>query len=148
MENSEQSLQVRIWDRNYQQINLKFLPPAFGVPGSYGGNNYYIVFRIKDDQWSDPINMGEQINTASGFEWLAYVFPDGKYLFFMSVREDEKELFETSTLILEKIYARQNSHNNGNPNIYWMSDGIIEKLKIRQYLKIPKPIELQIKPVI
>lgn len=112
--------------------------PAFGGPGSFGGTDYYIVFRNKEDQWSEPINMGDLINSASGFEWSAYVSPDGKYLFFMSVREDEKELFENNPLTMERINARHHSHNNGNPNIYWMSAKIIETLREQAVFKDDK----------
>jgi len=103
--------------------------PAFAGPGSFGGTDYYIVFRNQNDQWSQPLNMGEEINSASGFEWSAYVSPDSKYLFFMSVREEKRESFESVPLTLERMQQRQRSFNNGNPNIYWMSASVLDSLK-------------------
>lgn len=103
--------------------------PAFAGPGSLGGTDYYIVFRNQNDQWSQPLNMGEKINSTSGFEWSAYISPDSKYLFFMSVREENRESFESVPLTMERMQQRQRTPDNGNPNIYWMSAAVIDSLE-------------------
>lgn len=101
--------------------------PAVGMPDTYGGTDYYIVFRNEEDQWSDPVNMGEWVNTRAGGEHSAYVTPDGKYLFFMSTRlqpveeKPEKLTYE----ILTSIY---NQPQNGNSDIYWMKADFIHEL--------------------
>jgi hypothetical protein len=41
----------------------------------------YITFRNSDDTWTEPVRLGEQINT-SAMEGNAFVTPDGKYMFF------------------------------------------------------------------
>ncbi len=102
--------------------------PAVGMPGSYGGTDYYIVFRNEDDQWSDPVNMGEQVNTPAGGEYSAYVTQDGKYLFFMSTRliPDDQKPERLTYKTLTTIY---NQPQNGNSDIYWMKTDFIQQLK-------------------
>jgi hypothetical protein len=36
--------------------------PAVGMKDSYGGTDYYIVFRNEKDEWSTPINLGTKVN--------------------------------------------------------------------------------------
>ncbi|MBD3413643.1 MAG: hypothetical protein GF421_04325 [Candidatus Aminicenantes bacterium] len=109
--------------------------PAYIKESSYGGTDYYIVFQNEMHQWSQPINMGEKINSSSGFEWSSSVSPDSKYLFFMSVREENKDSFESSPLTIDRMQKRQQSPQNGNPNIYWISANIIESLRKRAVFK-------------
>lgn len=66
----------------------------------------YISFHdIKNDTWSEPINMGELINTKSQ-ETYPTVSPDGKYLFFTRYTDE-----------------------NNDMDVYWVSAKIIDKLK-------------------
>ena len=64
----------------------------------------YISFR-KDNQWTEPVNMGPKINTSFS-ERFARVSPDGKFLFFGSTR-------------------------NGNFDIFWIDASIIQELKYK-----------------
>jgi hypothetical protein len=41
----------------------------------------YITFRNSDDTWTEPVRLGEQINTSE-MEGNAFVTPDGEYMFF------------------------------------------------------------------
>jgi hypothetical protein len=101
--------------------------PAVGMPDSYGGTDYYIVFRNEEDQWSDPVNMGEQVNTRASGEHSAYVTSDGKYLFFMSTRlmPDDKKPVRLTYKTLITLY---NQPQNGNSDIYWMKADFINEL--------------------
>jgi len=72
-------------------------------PEGFGSDDFYISFRNKNLSWSDPVNMGEKINTQSS-ENRPYVTPDGKYFFFTSTR-------------------------SGNRDIYWVEAGILEAFK-------------------
>ncbi|MCL3781004.1 hypothetical protein EMN47_11475 [Prolixibacteraceae bacterium JC049] len=73
--------------------------------GQYGAGDLYISFHnLKDDTWSEAINMGATINTWSQ-ERLPAVSPDGKYLFFTR-------------------WTQENNHD-----VYWVSSKIIEKLR-------------------
>jgi Tol biopolymer transport system component len=102
--------------------------PTFGLTDSYGATDYYIVFRNENDEWSKPINMGNQVNSKNGQEWSASISPDGKYLFFMSARVSEMELEGEVTL---DIYNElHNSPQNGLSDIYWVSTDFIEDLRL------------------
>lgn len=70
---------------------------------SVGGQDLYISFKTPDDTWSQAKNMGVAVNSAYG-EICPVVSPDGKYFFFTSRRR-------------------------GNADIFWMTAGVIEKLK-------------------
>jgi hypothetical protein len=51
----------------------------------YGSFDLYVRFKIDRDLWTDPINMGSDINSP-GLESRPHVSVDGKYLFFTSHR--------------------------------------------------------------
>lgn len=109
-------------DENY------IIVPAYGMPDSYGGTDYYISFRDSLDSWSKPINMGSKVNSNNPKEWSASTSTDGKYLFFMSARMDDNTLNELSNQSFQKFY---NSPQNGNMDIYWMSSSVIDELKLQ-----------------
>ena len=50
------------------------------MKGGFGGNDIWYVKKIKRDEWSEPINMGEQINT-SGNEVFPFIHFDGSLYF-------------------------------------------------------------------
>lgn len=72
-------------------------------PGGYGHSDIYITYRQPDGSWSEPRNMGPRINTEHA-EYIPYVSPDGKYFFFTT-------------------------NKTGQRDIYWMSSGIIDRLR-------------------
>jgi hypothetical protein len=100
--------------------------PAYGMPDSYGATDYYISFRDSLDNWSQPINMGPEINTPYPREWSASVSTDGKYLFFMSDRLGGPSLEKLSAESLQNFH---NSPQNGSTDIYWISTTVIERLR-------------------
>ena len=102
--------------------------PSFGMQDSFGGTDYYIVFRNENDKWSKPINMGIQVNSANGQEWSATLSPDGKFLFFMSgkIPENIQLNKELTKITFDEL---NNSPQNGNSDIYWISTGFIQRLK-------------------
>jgi len=102
--------------------------PAFGREDSRGGTDYYIVFRSEDDTWSEPINMGDEVNHPRGGEWSPYVSPDSKYFFFMSSRRPPPSALPESLTFdyLKELYA---TPPNGNSAIYWIDAGFIEELR-------------------
>ncbi len=102
------------------------------IPGredSYGGTDYYIIFRNEDDTWSEPINMGDKVNTAGTTEYSPYVTPDGKYFFFMSSRLKPESERETEHITFSYLKKTFNEPQNGNSDIYWMSASFIEELR-------------------
>ncbi len=73
------------------------------MDGGLGEDDLYISFKKHNGKWSNPVNMGERINSKDS-ENRPYISPDGKYLFYACVKK-------------------------GNRNIYWVSTEIITKLK-------------------
>jgi len=69
----------------------------------FGGYDLYISFRMPDGSWTEPVNMGEGINSAAA-EFRPSVTPDGEYFFFTSDR-------------------------SGVGAIYWVDAGIIRSLR-------------------
>jgi hypothetical protein len=99
--------------------------PAVGLEDSFGSTDYYIVFRDKNDEWSNPVNLGEKINSEIGAEWSAYISPDGKYFFFMS----SKTASFTEKPSYRKFKEMFNKPQNGNSNIYWVKSDFLLDLK-------------------
>jgi hypothetical protein len=54
---------------------------ASSRPGGYGQGDLYVSFRRADGAWTDPVNLGDGINTKDT-EFCPMVSPDGRYLFF------------------------------------------------------------------
>jgi hypothetical protein len=50
-------------------------------PGGSGSADLYISFREDGGGWSEPVNLGESINSPN-VDFCPMVAPDGKYLFF------------------------------------------------------------------
>ncbi|MEN8203508.1 MAG: hypothetical protein ABFS28_12995 [Bacteroidota bacterium] len=100
--------------------------PAVGMPDAYDGVDYYIVFRDKEDQWSEPLNLGEKINLDNARGWSPFVSPDGSAFFFMATRTHEVEEADWNYRKLKEIY---NSPGNGNADIYWVDAGFLKTLK-------------------
>jgi Tol biopolymer transport system component len=71
-------------------------------PGGFGSVDLYISFRKVDGTWTEPKNMGKNIN--SGGAVFPSVTDDGRFLFFQSGR-------------------------GGNGDIYWVDARIIEEMK-------------------
>jgi hypothetical protein len=81
--------------------------------GGFGLSDLFIAFRTPDGGWTEPRNLGRQINSAAKEEY-PYVTPDGRFLFFNSNR--------VSGLNEERI-------PDGPGNIYWVDARIIEELR-------------------
>jgi hypothetical protein len=79
------------------------------MPAGLGEDDLYVTFKTVDGSWSEPVNMGNEINTEKS-ENRPYVTPDGKYFFY------------TSTI-------------RGNRDIYWVDARIIEGLKPPETLR-------------
>jgi len=100
-----------------------------GMQDSYGGTDYYVVFRSDDDRWSEPVNMGEKINTASPMDYAPYVSPDGRYFFFMTDRRDDDAVTACAGAPLSRLLELHASPRNGFPDIWWVEAAFIEDLR-------------------
>jgi hypothetical protein len=72
---------------------------------TYGKTDIYVAFKKIDGNWSEPINLGPQVNTEY-LETCPSLSPDGKYIFF----------------------GRYNGENETS-DIYWISSEIIDNIK-------------------
>ena len=50
-------------------------------PDSFGSGDLYICFKSENNSWSEPINMGNNINSKD-YDYCPIVNVDGKYFFF------------------------------------------------------------------
>ena len=75
--------------------------------GGYGETDLYICYKNIDGSWTEPINVGADINSTEQ-EFCPMVTLDEKYFFFISSR-------------------------NGNYQAYWVDAKIIEKLKPKEF---------------
>ncbi len=81
----------------------------FGIyarPDASGPGDLHISFRKIDGSWTESISMGDKINSDKT-ENFPTVSPDGKYLFFVSDRDN----------------------NDYHSKVYWVDTSIIEELK-------------------
>jgi len=102
---------------------------VYGREDSIGSIDYYVVFRNDKDQWSEPVNMGDKINTKSGDEYSPYVSPDGKYFFFMSTRLPLQPDVDEVDYSRESLIQIHSQPENGNSDIYWIDASLIELLR-------------------
>jgi hypothetical protein len=114
--------------------------PMQGQPDSLGGVDYYVVFRNDDDSWSEPINMGAEVNTAGSQEYSPYVSPGGKYFFFMSSR---RETAPPKLLTYKFFTDMMGRPRNGSSDIWWIDAGFIEKLRPTAGARSEAVIELE-----
>jgi len=95
---------------------------------SFGEEDLYISFRDKNDNWTEPINMGEGINTMHR-DKRAFVSFNGKYLFFSSNRIGESKLPGETMTLTDLKQLMHKSPVNGYENIFWVSAKVIDDLK-------------------
>ncbi len=103
---------------NTKEINIRGVHAFISPDGDYlvinsrnqkneqRKSDIYVYFKKEDQTWSEPINLGEGVNSNFA-ETCPSITPDGKYLFFG--RYEEK---------------------GGESNIYWVSTKVIQRLKI------------------
>lgn len=103
--------------------------PTYGMPDSYGATDYYISFRMDDDSWNGPFNMGEKVNSSDRSEWSPNVSPDGKYFFFMSGRQIERTDSTLKNMNYGKLKDMFMSPGNGNPAVYWIDASFIDSIR-------------------
>jgi hypothetical protein len=78
-----------------------------GREDSVGGYDLYVAFADADGAWSEPVNLGDGVNTP-GAEFRPYVTQDGKYLFYTALAPEGE---------------------SGGSRIYWVSTEVIEAVR-------------------
>lgn len=101
--------------------------PAYGMEDTYGATDYYITYRNEDDEWCEPINLGEAINSESAQDWSPFVTRDGNYFFFMSARVDKPEYI--SSLTYNTFNELVHHPANGSSCMYWIKADFIGQLR-------------------
>ena len=96
-------------------------------PGGCGIMDIYATYRTKDGGWTDPVNLGENVNSPYS-DWGPVASPDGKYLFFSSFRNLEP-IAPGSPAYLEYMVSRLGAPVPGKGTLYWMGAGIIDTLR-------------------
>lgn len=96
-------------------------------PGGFGRGDFYICFMLENGSFSDPVNMGETVNTHYN-ERFPCVSPDRTVMFFMSDEVDE-DLLNNRFESFEDIKKLHGKPQNGWSDIYWIDAGIIDELK-------------------
>jgi hypothetical protein len=71
-------------------------------PGGLGEDDLYITFKGKEGSWTTPLNMGEKIN-SSGSENRPCVTRDGRYFFFTSTREGNRDIYWVGAAFLDRF---------------------------------------------
>jgi len=102
---------------------------VFGREDSLGSIDYYIVYRNAQDEWSQPVNLGDAINTRGSQEYSPFVSRDGKYFFFMSQRQPVTGESASQPWTVEELAEIFNRPENGNSDIYWIDAGFIDRLR-------------------
>ena len=74
---------------------------ASNRPGGYGEDDFYISFR-DDDSWTKPVNMGSKFNSPA-HEYIPYVTPDKKYLFFTSNKSGNREIYWVDAQVIDSL---------------------------------------------
>lgn len=71
----------------------------------FGKDDLYISFKNKKNEWSEPINMGPEINSA-GKETCPSVSNNGEFLFFTSNKGGNNDVYWVNIEILNELEHR------------------------------------------
>jgi hypothetical protein len=86
---------------------------TLGRPGGYGGGDLYVSFRQADGDWSEPVNLGADVN-SDALDYCPMVTPDGKYLFFSRRRSDPPDSGWAGVVA---------------GDVYWVDASVLERLR-------------------
>jgi hypothetical protein len=86
--------------------------------GGFGGADYWISFRDRDDNWSEPVNLGDRFNTPQ-HEKSPRFSTGGSYFFFCS---------EGNPMGIPDSLQKEIS-DTPNSDIYWVRAEVLEELE-------------------
>ncbi len=92
----------------------------------FGSGDLYVTFKLDDDRWSPPANLGEAVNTEY-LEFCPAISRDGKYLFFTSNRPKDIQITKT-TAVREKLGLKPGGEHP-DTDIYWVDAALIEQFR-------------------
>jgi len=82
-----------------------YLMFARTVPEKHGRSDLFISFRGRDGTWTEPVNMGDTVNSLHN-EVSPVVTPDGRYLFFLRVSGDVNDVYWTHASIIDGLRSK------------------------------------------
>jgi len=85
-------------------------------PGGKGMDDLYISFKNKDNQWGEPITMGNMIN-STGSENRPYVTNDSQFFFFTSSKRGNRDIYWVDAKIIEELMPKELKYSNHNKSI-------------------------------
>lgn len=85
-------------------------------PDGFGNSDLYICFKEEDGNWSEPKNMGENINSEY-IDGSPYITPDLRFMIFTSNRTNPK-LKQKAVSGYKAFKQMHNSTLNGSLNFY------------------------------
>jgi outer membrane protein OmpA-like peptidoglycan-associated protein len=84
----------------FLSANSKYLLMAIETDAGYGGLDLYVSFRVSDNVWSSPINLGPQINTSAN-DYSPFLAADGITLYYSTAGHSgygKEDIFVTRRL--------------------------------------------------
>lgn len=88
---------------------------AGGRPGARGGFDLYVSHQ-KSGKWTEPVNLGDAINSAAN-EYSPAISPDGRYFFWTSARGFGQKPLE-KRLDYRELMERLQGARNGLGDVY------------------------------
>jgi len=92
-------------------------------PGGHGVMDLYVTHRTGSGGWSEPVNLGEPINSPFS-DWAPVVSPDGRYLFFGSFR-NIRPIVPTYPAYADYVTSRLGEPTTGKGTLYWVDATVI-----------------------
>jgi len=99
--------------------------------GGYGIMDLYVAYRAENGRWSDPLNLGDKINSSFS-DWGPVVSPDGEHLFFSSFR-NVQPLEPESGEYFQYMTSRLGAPTPGKGTLYWVEAKIIDALRPKKW---------------
>ena len=97
--------------------------------GNPGRANYFVFFRDHNDNWSEGIPFGPEVNMKGSTAMSPSVSPDGRYFFFAAQITAERFTGSLKGRTLHELIEMYKSCQNGNNDIYWVDARIIQGLR-------------------
>jgi hypothetical protein len=80
----------------------RFMVFYSGRAGGFGTVDLYVSFPDGKGEWTTPVNLGPDFNTAND-EYGPWLSPEGKYLFFVRHGQQSSDLYWVATSAIEKL---------------------------------------------
>jgi ankyrin repeat protein/tetratricopeptide (TPR) repeat protein len=106
-------------------------------PGGFAEFGLYVCFRGADGEWSEAKNMGYTVNRGgSRFPGLS---PDGKYLFFINLRNGDSDVYWVDARIIDTIREAEYSDISAALYTTITEDGVEAAGELYRRLKANNP---------